>query len=66
MKRNDRESWADAVEVDKAIRVNGKRRGMDQTEYMHRSLIALEDAPLANENQYGFGFLGECEGMCGV
>ena len=64
MRENDPESWADACEVDAAIR-NSRRC----TQFMHRSLKALSEVDLstpAERGQVEFGFLQECDGMCGV
>lgn len=61
MKQNDPDAWADAVEVDNQLRTHGK------DEYMHRSLVPLQDVDFGKwEDQLDFGFLEECEGMCGV
>ena len=60
------EEWADAVEVDKVIRKQGTIRG---TQFMHRSCVPLDEVDLstpAERGQVEFGFLQECEGMCGV
>lgn len=66
MKDNDPESWADAVEFDAAIRSGfaGSRGEL----YLHRSLVPLRDVDLstpAERGQIEFGFLQECDGMCG-
>lgn len=54
--------FADAVMVDNAIRHIG-----DRPQFMHRSFVALKDVDFREwENQLDFGFLEECEGMCGV
>lgn len=67
LKSESPNEWADAVEVDRALRANGPLRGMKQEQYMHRSCIPLEDVNFSElENQMDFGFLQECEGMCGV
>jgi len=57
------EEWADAVEVDRAIR---HRRRMPQ--YMHHSQKPLDEVDLSIPADWGQGdlFLNECEGMCGV
>lgn len=63
MKMKDPESWADAVEVDNAIRKLPRFNG---EVYLHRSGMPLEDVDLG-EDQYEFDlFNNECEGMCGV
>ena len=66
MKMNDRESFADAVAVDHAIR-NGIGK-TTETLYLHRSLQPLDQVDFRNAEDIGqldmFG--NECEGMCGV
>jgi hypothetical protein len=67
MKLNDPVSWYDAVEVDKAIRKNGSKMKTEQ--YMHRSLKPLDEVDFSNpvdRGQIEFGFIQECDGMCGV
>ena len=68
MRDNDPESWADACAVDDAIRGPGNKftRGVP---YLHASLKPLAEVDLstpADRGQIEFGFLQECEGMCGV
>lgn len=63
------EEWADAVAVDAALRANAPVRGKRHAEYMHRSLKPLSEVDLstaAERGQIEFGFLQECDGMCGV
>lgn len=64
---NDPEGWADVVAVDRAMRegVGGKMRGQ---EFMHRSCLPIDQAPIDDDDdrQGVFGFNNECEGMCGV
>lgn len=65
---NDPEAWADAVVIDRRMR-EVPSRGMDQLEFMHRQLKPLDEVDLstpADRGQIEFGFLQECEGMCGV
>lgn len=59
------EEFADAVEVDRAIRNQPKMRG---TQYMHRSLVPLDQVDLSTPEERGQlnMFINECEGMCGV
>ncbi len=66
MKLTDPESWAEAVEVDEAIR-NGVR-GTEEKLYLHRSLTPLKEVDLRNAEDYGQVdmFNEECEGLCGV
>jgi hypothetical protein len=65
MKINHPEEWADAVEMDKIIRKQGKIKA---EQFMHRSLKPLDEVDLRNSEDMGqidmFG--NECEGMCGV
>jgi hypothetical protein len=63
---NQPEEWADAVEVDKAIR-NGFR-GMKKQLFLHRSLKPLDEVDLRTSSERGQPdlFNNECEGMCGV
>lgn len=64
---NDPEAWADAIQVDNAMRQNGPVRGMKQLEYMHRSCVPLWQADLSSAEDHGqISFLDECDGMCGV
>ena len=62
-------SWVDALEIDTAIRADGPRKGWRENQFMHRSLKPLAEAPI-DEPETGqidlFGFMNECEGMCGV
>lgn len=65
MKRNDPQSWEDAVIVDRKIR-NLKR--FDGQVFLHRQCVPLDQVEL-RENQIEFtfdGFTNECEGMCGL
>jgi hypothetical protein len=57
--------WADAIEVDAAIR---KQSGFRGQQFMHRSLVPLADVDLSTAEDRGQGnlFMNECEGMCGV
>lgn len=67
LKNNSPDEWADAVEVDNALRSNGALRGMKRKQYMHSARIPLENVDFTMyENQMGFGFMEECDGMCGV
>jgi hypothetical protein len=60
------EEFADAVAVDRAIRVQPGFRG---EQYMHRAMVPLDQVDLSTPSERGqfeFGFLSECEGMCGT
>lgn len=67
MRDNDPESWADAVAVDRELRANPNRK-MRAVEFMHRSCVPLDQAPidLPEPDADLFGFNNECQGMCGV
>lgn len=58
-------SWADALEVDKAIRQQSGERGQ---QFMHRSCVPLDQVDLSTAEDHGQidMFNNECEGMCGV
>lgn len=64
MKNNHPEAFADAVEVDEAIR-NGVRGTTEQL-YVHRSMQPLATADLSDVDGMQTSFLDECDGMCGV
>ncbi len=71
MRANDPVSFAEAVAIDKAIRpgMAGPRRPKDEQWFIHRSRVPLDEVDLstaAERGQIEFGFLQECEGMCGV
>lgn len=59
------DEWADAVEVDAAIRNQPGFRGK---QFMHRSLMPLAEVDLSTLEDHGQLnlFINECEGMCGV
>lgn len=62
MKKNDPESWEDAVYIDKQIRRMPK---LDSECYLHKSCKPLDEVDL-NENQITLDdFINECEGFCG-
>lgn len=64
MRDSDPQSWSDAVFVDEAIRETRRLR-----QFMHRSLKPLSEVDLstpAERGQREFGFLQECDAMCGV
>jgi len=68
MKEKDPDSFAEAVEVDRAIRLNGTAKRMKADLYLHRSLKPLEEVDLRSNSETGQMdmFLNDCEGMCGV
>lgn len=73
MKRDDPASFADAVNVDKQIRL-GERSYQDARgelrgePYLHSSLIPLEMVQFdpTSDKSEGRGMTNECQGMCGV
>jgi len=63
--KSDPEQWADAVEVDRAIR---HADGMDGQVFLHRGCRPLEQIDLRSDEDKGqmtFGFRNECLGYCG-
>lgn len=73
LKETDPESFAQAVEADRAIRDKHSRcnQGMRDLMWLHRSCKPLEEIdfdanPRDLPGQAVFGFSSECEGMCGV
>lgn len=63
------DAWSDACYIDSQMRLGGPVRGKRHAEYMHRSLKPLEEVDLTTpieKGQHEFGFLQECDGMCGV
>ena len=65
MKGNSPTEWADAVEVDGAIRRAFKMKG---EQYIHSSRKPLAEVDLSTAEDHGQidPFNNECEGMCGV
>ena len=68
MRDNAPDEWADAVEVDRLIRSRGSLGDMGERQYMHRSLVPLDEVDLSTAEDRGQInlFENECEGMCGV
>ena len=68
LRDNAPDEWADAVEVDRAIRDGGTMRGIKAQQFMHRSLKPLDQVDLSTWAEKGQAdlFGEECEGMCGV
>lgn len=63
--KSDPDQWADAVEVDRAIR---HADGMNGQVFLHRDCLPLEEADLRTDVDRGqmvFGFEEECLGYCG-
>ncbi len=68
MRDNQPEEWVEAVTMDAKIRAGGTMRGMNDHQYMHRSLKPLSEVDLTTLEDHGqmSMFNNECEGMCGV
>lgn len=63
MKKNDPESWQDAVEIDKVIKKLPRFKGKA---FLHRSCKPLHEVNF-NENQLDIDhFINDCSGHCGV
>jgi len=68
MRDRDPTAWADAVLVDRKMR-EVPSKGMNELEFMHRSLKPLDQVDLSTPAERGqgeFGFLQECDGYCGT
>lgn len=73
MRREDPESFAEAVQIDRALRIPGNvvNRNMDQQLFLHRSCVPLEFVQLDTRTnpraaQLSMNFSAECMGVCGV
>lgn len=69
LKNGDPKEWADIVKADAELRENGPMRNMKMLQYMHRSCKPIDEVDFRSLEDLGqeqFGFLQECEGMCGV
>lgn len=63
LKLNDKESWDDAVLMDKIIRDAPQYR---EKLFLHRSGMPLEEVDLMEDQLDLDFFINECEGMCGI
>lgn len=64
MRDNDPASWAEAVQIDRALRSGGN--GLHRnTPYMHDQRVPLDEADLGVPDGVNH-FNNECKGMCGV
>lgn len=64
MREYDPEAWATAVEIDRLIR---NTPGMRHKEFVHRSLVPLDEVDLSTDEDRGQGnFLNVCEAGCGL
>ena len=71
MRDNHPDTWADAVEVDKAIRTPLRPDGTPKyraEQFMHAQRVPLDEVDLSTDEDRGQlnMFNHECEGMCGV
>ena len=67
MRLLDKESWADAVFVDAALRTSERAQRFGGEIYLHKSLTPLGEIPsFPNSKQYPLAFGDEGEEMCGV
>ena len=71
MKTNDPESFADACEVDRVIRLGKRGDGKGELRgepYLHSSLIPLEMVEFKPklDRSHIDGMVQECTGMCGL
>jgi hypothetical protein len=66
LRDNDPAGFADAVEVDRAMRADGLHFGMRSKAYLHRDLVPLDEVDLTAPDEGGLGFVNECSGHCGV
>ena len=66
MRDHDPVAWADAVEVDRALRTG--LRGIRGEVFLHRSCVPLDETDLSTLADHGQLDLwpNECEGVCGV
>lgn len=61
--KTDPVAWADAIEIDAAIRNQSGFRGQ---QFMHRQMVPLAEADLRTKAEKEANlFINECEGMCG-
>lgn len=61
------DEWAQAVEVDRAIR-DQTWKGVRGQQFMHRDRVPLDQVDLSTAEDRGQinMFINDCEGMCGV
>lgn len=72
-KREDPQSWAQSVALDKMLRVPGNavNRNLNQELFLHRScvpldLVQLDTRPDPRKAQLAINFSAECMGVCGI
>lgn len=68
LRDNDPEGWQQAIEVDEALRANGKAGRFESELFLHRDRVPLAEADIRSDEDKGQInlFNNECEGMCGV
>ncbi len=67
LKERAPEAFAEAVEVDHALRSDPRLRSLSKGQaYLHRSRIPLEDVDFSNTMDYADQMMEECEGLCGI
>jgi len=68
MRDNSPDEWADAVAVDRAIRIPVSAGSAGREQYMHASCRPLDEVDLSTAEDHGQlnMFIHECEGMCGL
>ena len=63
------DDWEDAVEFDRLVRKQSSDNSIKEDVFLHRSCVPLDEVDLstaADKGQQEFGFLEECDGMCGI
>ena len=64
MKDGPQDEWLDTIAVDKIIRNQPKKGGV---QFAHSSRIPLDEVDLSTTEERGqYSFSDECDGMCGV
>jgi hypothetical protein len=64
--RENPESWALALNVDKQIRENGAHLQLDGTPYLHRQMVPLDEVEFDRVTDQISLFDNDCDGVCGV
>ena len=67
LRDNDVDGWNQAVEVDRALRLEGATR-FNSKLFLHKDRVPLDEADIRTSEEHGQPdmFNNECEGMCGV
>ena len=65
LKNDEPEAFRKAVEFERAFQANRHNQGLEHKEYLHSSLVPLDQVKFRHERQTNL-FGNECEGMCGV